>query len=68
MRGTMQIATEKDRARIADEAQCDRRTVAKFLRGERVRPLARQRIAMAMLTLGLGLPPKGATTPAQPSH
>lgn len=58
----MQIATDADHRRIADRAQCDRRTVAKFLRGEPVRRLAAHRIALAMLDLGLGRPAPATTS------
>ncbi len=45
--------TRADQLRVAAEAVCDMRTVAKWLRGERVRGTVAERIEAAVRKLGV---------------
>lgn len=52
----MSNLTERDRRRVAAEAEVDPRTVDKLLGGGQVRPLLRDRIVQSMSALGLDTP------------
>jgi hypothetical protein len=52
---TKQEVSTQDQRRIAAEAECDARTVARYVAGEPVRPLVEERIKRAATKLKIKL-------------